>query len=212
MTEKKIGAGKRLMDGIMAQNPLFRLALGLCPALAVTITAQNGLVMGLATACVLVCTSLVASLLGKVVAEKGRLAVFMLVSACFATVAGMVLEGWFNEAYRALDKLALFVPLIAVNCVILNRADRLAADANPVVAVADAIGMGIGYTLALTLIGVVRELLGSGKLFGASVLGAGFKPMTLLVKPAGGFLIAGLLMGIFAAIFGKRAKKEGEAA
>ena len=209
MTEKKLSAGACLINGICAGNPLLRLALGLCPALAVTTSAKNGLAMGVATACVLVCTSLVVSLLAKLISDKGRLAVFMLVSAGFATAAGMVLEGWYNELYKALG---VFVPLIAVNCLILDRADKLAADAGPVTAVADAIGMGIGYIIALTLIGIVRELFGAGTLFGAKILGEGYKPMTMLVKPAGGFLVAGVLMGVFAALLPRRREKEEESA
>ena len=196
--------GALLKDGVLGGNPLLRLGLGLCPALAVTTRAANGLGLGVATACVLVCTSLVASLLGKVVSEKGRLPVFLLVSALFATVARMILRGWFPALS---ESLGIYAPLIAVSCLILSRAD-FAAERGPASAVADAVGMGVGYICGMTLLGVLRELIGCGTIFGAAILPAGYEPMLMLVMPAGGFLALGILMGIFNAISAKNGKKE----
>ena len=191
-----------LLNGIVSANPLLRLALGLCPALAVTTTAANGLGMGIATACALVCTSIITFLLGRIVSEKGRIAVFMMVSAAFATVAQLVLKAAFPALSAALG---IYVPLIAVNCLLLSRAE-FASENGFGATLADAIGMGIGYICAMTVVGIVRELLGQGTLFGAAVLPA--TPVVLMALPAGGFLAVGLLMGIFNAIVGKKDKKE----
>lgn len=206
MADRNTSLGGLFSGGILAENPLLRLGLGLCPALAVTTTAMNGLGMGIATGCVLVCVSLVASLLGYVTAEKGRIAVFMMLSAAFAGAAQMVLKGW----YPALNKaLGVYVPLIAVNCLILGRAG-FAADNGPVRAVTDALGMGIGYCCAMTVVGIVRELLGAGSVFGAKVLPAGCETQ-LILKPAGAFLVLGVLMGLFNLIFKNKKKEDDQA-
>jgi len=199
--------GGLFSGGILGENPLLRLGLGLCPALAVTTTAMNGLGMGITTGCVLVCVSLIASIFGYFTADKGRVAVFMMLSAAFAGVAQMVLKGWYPQLAKALG---VYVPLIAVNCMILGRAD-FAADNGPVRAVADALGMGIGYTCAMTVVGIVRELLASGSVFGAKVLPAGFEPVQLIGKPAGAFLVLGLLMGIFNLCFKNKKKEDDQA-
>lgn len=202
MAEKRTTQGGRGW-GLWSGNPLLSLALGLCPALAVTTRAANGLCLGIATACVLVCTSLVASILGKILNERGRLPVFLLVSATFAAIAQMVLK--ILQPALCLE-LGVFVPLIAVNCLILNRAETFAAERGPAAAVADAVCMGIGYALALTLVGIVRELIGRGTIFGAAILPASYEPMLMMVMPAGGFLALGLLMGIYNAISGRGGK------
>jgi len=209
MAEKK-SMGALLISGLLKENPLLRLALGLCPALAVTTTAFNGLGMGIATACVLLCTSVVVSLLRDLLPEKGRFVAFLVISAAFATLAQMVLKGW-QPALCA--SLGIFVPLIAVNCLILNRADAFAAQNSPAAAIADAVGMGLGYIVAMTLTGAVRELLGAGTVFGQRVLAAGYQPVLLAVMPAGGLLVVGLLIGIANAIAARHSgKKEGESA
>ena len=206
MAEKNTSMGGLITNGLLSENPLLRLGLGICPALAVTTRAANGLGLGLTTCCVLVCTSLLASLLGYVTSEKGRVAVFMLLSALFAAIAQMVLKGWF-PALSA--ELGIFVPLIAVNSLILCRAEDFAANNNPAAALADAVGMGLGYTAALTVVGIVRELIGKGAIFGKAILPAGFEPMVMMALPAGGFLACGLLMGICNAVLAKSKKKEG---
>lgn len=194
----------RFMKGILSENPLFRLALGVCPALAVTTYAASALGMGVATACVLVCTSIVTFLLGKVVSEKGILATFLMVSACFATVAQLFIQAGFPDLA---NEAGIFLPLIAVNCLILNRAD-FAANNNFLDTVGDAFGMGIGYICAMTIVGIVRELLGRGTIFGANVLPV--SPVILMILPAGGFIALGLLMSIFNAILGRKEEKKEE--
>ena len=203
MAEKQTTQGARAGWGLWAGNPLLGLALGICPALAVTTRAANGLGLGLATACVLILTSLVASILGKLISEKGRFPVFILISATFAALAQMVMKAWQSALC---ESLGVFVPLIAVNCLILNRSETFAAESGPVSAVVDSICMGLGYTLALTLVGILRELIGCGTIFGAAILPASYEPMLLAVMPAGGFLALGLMMGIYNVIAGRGRK------
>ena len=188
-------------------SPLLRLGLGICPAIAVTTTAVNGLAMGVATACALVCVTLIMSLLGKLLSEGGRLPVTLTVSALFATLAQMVLRAEFPAINVALG---VFVPLIAVNCLILCRADA-AVERGPGGALVDGLVMGIRYVLALTVLGVIRELIGCGSVFGTRVLPAGYEPVLLAVLPAGGFMLCGLAMGVYRAITGK-GKDDGEEA
>ena len=192
----------RTSNGILAGNPLFRLGLGVCPALAVTTCASAALGMGVATACVLVCSSLVAFVLGKVVSEKGAVATWIMVTACFATVAQFILKGWFPELA---NELGIFVPLIAVSSLLLSRAD-FASNNSFGAAMGDALGMGVGYIIAMTLVGVVREILGKGTIFGSDLLP--FTPMTLVALPAGGFIVLGLLMGCWNALTAKKNGKE----
>lgn len=194
----------RFAAGLWNENPLFRLGLGLCPALAVTTRAANGLGFGIAAACALVCTSIVSALIGRLTDEKGRLPVYLMIAACFATVADLVLKGWFPALS---GELGIFVPLIAVSCLLLSRADY-AANNGFGAAIGDAVGMGIGYIIAMTVLGIVRELLGYGTVFGKTILPAAYNPMVLVILPAGGFLALGLLMGICNAILGKKPEKE----
>lgn len=208
MTAEKKNPGRLFGRGILGDNPALRLGLGICPALAATTRAANGLTLGLATACVLVCSALVTSLIKGILPRKGRWAVLLAISAVFATLARTALRLTFPEITA---ELGVFVPLIAVNALLLSRLDDVAAEASPAAALADSLGMGLGYALALTLIGVVRELIGCGSVFGAQVLGAGYEPMLLAVLPAGGFLIYGLIAGIFNALAGKR-PEDGEEA
>ena len=194
-------ADRRQSKGAWLDNPALRLGLGLCPAAAVATCAVNGLGLGLATACVLLCTCAVAALLGAFVDEKGRLPVFMLVSAAFATVAQLAMKAWFPALGAALG---LFVPLIAVNCLILCGAD--AAARRGAASLGRALALGLGYAAALTLLGLVREVIGCGTAFGAAVLPAGYEPMLMAIMPAGGLLALGLLLGILNAVLAKRGK------
>lgn len=189
-------------NGILAGNPLFRLGLGLCPALAVTTCASTALGMGVATACVLLLSSLAAFALGKIASEKGAIATWIMVTACFATLAQFILKGWFPTL--AAD-LGIFVPLIAVSSLLMSRADFAACHSFGT-AMGDALGMGIGYIVAMTLVGVVREILGRGTLFGADLLP--FTPVPLAALPAGGFIVVGLLMGCWNALMTKKNGKE----
>ena len=208
MAENNKSMGMLILDGFWGENPVLRLGLGLCPAIAVTITGYNGLAMGLAPAAVLVCSNLLISLLGRLFEGKARIPAFMVIIAGLATVAGQILSAWYPELCASMG---IYVPLIAVNTLLLSRADTLAGEGNPVAAIADGIGMGLGYVCALTVLGVVRELFGFGTAFGQAVFGAGFDGNALGRLPAGGFLLLGLAMGIFNAAAGKRSNGKEDA-
>ena len=204
MTAQNKSFGALIRDGVLGGNPLLRLGLGLCPALAIVTSACTGLCFGIASACVLVLTSLVMGLLGGMLSEKGRAPVALVVSAGFATVAAMIVRGWYPQMPEAFIKL---MPLLAVSSLILCRAGHFAAENGACAGLADAVGSGIGYIFALTLIGALRELLGAGTLFGAAVLRAGYEPVLLAVMPAGGLMIAGICMGLANAIANRRGGK-----
>jgi electron transport complex protein RnfE len=177
--------------GIWRENAVFRLLLGLCPALAVTTSAENGLGMGLATTFVLVCSNVVVSSLRKVIPPKVRIPSFIVVIASFVTVVQLCMEAYFYDLYKALG---IFIPLIVVNCLILGRAEAFASKNRLVPAVVDGVGMGLGFTLALFALGAVRELFGSGTLLGYTVFGAGYQPLLLMILPPGAFIAMGLLL------------------
>ena len=195
--EDKRSLGQVMMNGIINENPTFRLVLGTCPTLATTTSAVNGFGMGLSVTFVLVCSNIVISLLRKFIPDKVRIPSFIVVIAAFVTILQLLLHAYVPSLY---DSLGIFLPLIVVNCIILARAEAFASK-NPVVdSAVDGIGMGIGFTIALTLIGCVREILGSGSVFGIQVLGASYEPMLIFVLASGGFLTYGLLLGIINAI------------
>ena len=169
MSEKKPNVGKIFLNGVITENPTFRLVLGTCPTLAVTTSAINGLGMGAAATFVLLGSNVVISALRKVIPEKVRIPAFIVVICMFVTIIQLLMQAFLPSLY---ESLGIFLPLIVVNCIILGRAEAFASK-NPVVASAvDGIGMGLGFTLALTLIGCIRELLGNGSVFGISLLGA----------------------------------------
>jgi len=181
--------------GIADNNPVLVQMLGLCPAMAVSNSLANGLAMGLATTFVLACSSVLVSVARKGIPAEVRLTVYILIIATFVTVADLTLAATLPEISKALGP---FVPLIVVNCMILGRAEAFAGKVGPKRALADAIGMGVGFTLALSTISAVRELLGSGSLLGFDMLGPRFEPWVVMVMPPGGFLMLGiifLLMG-----------------
>ena len=177
-------------SGISANNPVFVQMLGLCPAMAVSNSLANGLAMGLATTFVLMCSSFLISAVRNYIASEVRLTSYILIIATFVTVADMVLAAGFPEISKALGP---FIPLIVVNCIILGRAEAFAGKVGPTRALADALGMGAGFTFALILISGFRELLGSGSLLGFNVLGPRYEPWVFMVMPPGGFLTLGLI-------------------
>ena len=177
-------------SGLGQNNPVFVQMLGLCPALAVSNSVTNGLAMGVATLFVLVCSSFLISAVRNYIANEVRLTSYILIIATFVTVADMVLAAGFPEVSKALGP---FIPLIVVNCIILGRAEAFAGKVGPLRAVADAIGMGLGFMLALLIVSAFRELLGSGSLLGFNVLGPRFEPWVFMVMPPGGFLTLGLI-------------------
>ena len=192
------------MNGVLNENPTFLLVLGTCPTLAVTTSAINGLGMGLSVIFVLVLSNVVISLLRKIIPNQVRIPAFIVVIATFVTMLKLLLQAFVPTLY---DSLGLFLPLIVVNCIILARAEAFASK-NPVLdSAVDGLGMGAGFTIALTLIGCVRELGGNGSIFGINILGASYEPMLILVLASGGFLTYGILLGIINAITNHRANK-----
>ena len=194
------------MNGLVRENPVFRLVLGTCPTLAVTTAAIYGLSMGIATTFVLVISNILISLLKSIIPDKVRIPAFIMIIATFVTIVEMVMAKFMPDLY---DSLGIFISLIVVNCVIFARAESFAS-ANPVLdSTVDGLSMGLGFTLSLTIIGAVRELIGSGTFFGITLLGDWFPALTVLISPAGGFLIYGLLMALLNQIYNKASAKKG---
>ena len=193
---------KILTNGILNENPVLRLVLGTCPTLAVTTMASNGIGMGLATTAVLVCSNLFISLLRKAIPDEIRIPAFIVVIATFVTIVQLVIKAFLPALDAALG---MFIPLIVVNCIIFGRAEAFACKNKPLASIADGLGMGLGFTCAITLICAVRELLGAGTLLGVQVMPAGYMPMDLLVKPAGGFIVLGLMMALMNKLLPKKA-------
>ena len=190
------------MNGIIDENPTFRMVLGMCPTLAITTAVSNGIGMGLAVTFVLVFSNLVISLLRKAIPDQIRIPAFIVVIATFVTLVQLVVKAF----VPALDAaLGVFIPLIVVNCIIFGRAEAFAFKNKPIPAIVDGLGMGIGFTIAITLISAVRELFGAGTLLGVQVMPAGYLPMDLLVKPAGGFIVLGLLLALMNKLLPKKA-------
>jgi electron transport complex protein RnfE len=177
--------------GLWKDNPVLRLLLGMCPTLAVTTSAVNGLGMGLATLTVLICSNIVVSLLRNLIPKKVRIPAFIVVIASFVTMVDLLMNGFAHDLHKALG---LFIPLIVVNCLILGRAEAFASKRPLVSSFIDGLGMGIGFTLALVLLGSIREILGEGMLFGIHLFGKGFLPMILMILPPGAFIMLGFLM------------------
>ena len=194
-----------LRNGIVDENPTFRLVLGMCPTLAITTAAMNGLGMGAATTFVLVMSNLFVSLLRKVIPERIRIPAFVVVIATFVTIVQMLVKAF----VPALDKsLGIFIPLIVVNCIIFARAEAFAFKNKPIPAIVDGLGMGIGFTLAITLLSSIRELLGAGSIFGMRVMPESFMPMAILTQPPGGFIMLGLLLALVNTISARIATKK----
>lgn len=182
---------ERLYNGLIKENPTFVLMLGMCPTLAVTTSAINGVGMGLTTTVVLVMSNMLISMLRKIIPASVRMPAFIVVVASFVTIVQFLLEGFVPVLY---DALGLYIPLIVVNCIILGRAESYASK-NPVLpSVFDGIGMGLGFTVGLTSIGIVRELIGAGEIFGFRVMPASYEPVTIFILAPGAFLVlAGLV-------------------
>lgn len=182
-----------LFNGILKENPTFVLMLGMCPTLAVTTSASNGVGMGLTTAVVLIMSNMLISLLRKIIPDSVRIPAYIVVVASFVTIVQLLLKAFLPE----LDKsLGLYIPLIVVNCIILGRAESYASKNNVLLSMFDGIGMGLGFTLGLTSIGLVRELLGAGAAFGIQVMPDSYEPIAIFVKPAGAFLVLAVLTAL----------------
>lgn len=193
---------KIFKNGLIDENPTLVQIIGMCPTLAVTTSAINGLGMGLSTAAVLVCSNVAISMMRKIIPDKIRIPAFVVVIATFVTIVGMLLKAY----VPALDKaLGLYIPLIVVNCIILARAESFAFKNGPIESSVDGLGMGLGFSLALTVLGAIRELLGNGSLFGLSLFGASFQPILLFILPPGAFLTLGFLLAGFNKLRSKKA-------
>ena len=188
-----------ILKGIIKDNPTFVLVLGMCPTLGTTTSAMNGMGMGVATMAVLIMSNLVISCIKNLIPDKVRIPAFIVVIASFVTIIQLLMEAYVPSLYASLG---VFIPLIVVNCIILGRAEAFASKNTPIDSILDGVGIGLGFTLSLTVIGAVRELLGSGAIFGYSFGIADYMPLVFVLAP-GAFLVLGYLM----ALFNKFAKK-----
>ena len=186
---------ERLYNGTVKENPVFVLMLGMCPTLAVTTSAINGVGMGLSSLVVLAISNLVISLLRKIIPDEVRLPAFIVVVASFVTVVELLMEAYMQSLYGALG---IYIPLIVVNCIILGRAEAYASKNPPLPSLFDGIGMGLGFTIGLTIIGAIREILGNGSVFGVSI--PGYEPMAFFVRAPGAFLVLAVLVAIMNAV------------
>jgi electron transport complex protein RnfE len=185
------------MEGIWRQNPVFVMVLGMCPTLAVTVSAANALAMGLATMFVLVCSCGLVSLMRRIVPKEVRIATYIVIIATFVTVVDYVIQAVSLAVYEALGA---FIQLIVVNCIILGRAEAHASKHPPLRAMANALGMSLGFAIGLFALGAVREIFGAGKLFGIALFGADFQPWVVMVLPPGGFIVLGGWLLLFSAL------------
>ncbi|MDH8702296.1 electron transport complex protein RnfE [Dysgonomonadaceae bacterium PH5-43] len=183
---------KTLTNGILKENPVFVLLLGMCPVLGTTSSAINGLAMGLATTFVLVCSNSVVSLVKNLIPDKVRIPAFIVIIASFVTLVQMLMEAYIPALY---DSLGLFIPLIVVNCIVLGRAEAFAAKNNLISSALDGLGMGLGFSLALTLLGAIREFLGTGKLFSIGIYPEQYGSLIFVLAP-GAFIVLGFLIAI----------------
>ncbi|MEE0921534.1 MAG: electron transport complex subunit E [Paludibacteraceae bacterium] len=181
-----------VLNGILRENPVFALVLGMCPTLATTTSAINGMSMGLATTFVLICSNVVISLLKNLIPDKVRIPAFIVVIATFVTMVQLLMQAYLPAIYEVLG---LFIPLIVVNCIVLGRAEAFAAKNTVGLSALDGLGMGLGFTLALTLIGAVRELLGTGCIFGMNLYSETYGMLIFVLAP-GAFIVLGYLMAL----------------
>ncbi|PLX68295.1 MAG: electron transport complex subunit RsxE [Denitrovibrio sp.] len=182
---------KTFTSGIFENNPVMKQVLGLCPALAVTTSAINGIAMGLATTAVLIGSNTVVSLVNNLIPTKVRIPSYIVIIASFVTVVDLVMNAYVHDLHKVLG---LFIPLIVVNCVVLGRAESFASKNGLLESLTDAFGTGFGFTLALFVLGAVREVLGNGSVMGFDLFGSGFKPSIVMILPPGAFIALGFLM------------------
>ncbi len=198
--KKKTSYLNILKEGIITKNPTFIQLLGMCPTLAVTTTVANGIGMGLSATFVLICSNFFISVLRKFIPNKIRIASYIVIIAGFVSAVEMAIKAWLPDLASSLG---LFIPLIVVNCIILARAEAFASKNAPLPSAMDGLACGIGFTLALTIISTVRELIGSGSIFGVNLLGPNYSPALIIILPAGGFLVLGFLIALAQFIMAK---------
>ncbi|MCA1989359.1 MAG: electron transport complex subunit E [Desulfarculus sp.] len=199
---------KEFTKGFWELLPPFRLVLGLCPTLAVTTSAENGLGMGLATAFVLACSNMLISALRKIIPSKVRIAAFIVVVATFVVVVELTMQAYFYALYV---KLGIFIPLIVVNCIPLGRAEAFASSNGVLASGADGLGIGLGFAISLFSLGTIREIFGAGTFWGAQVMWSGYEPMAFLLKAPGAFVCLGLMLAAINLISARQAKRKLEA-
>lgn len=192
---------KIFKEGFWKNNAIFKQVLGMCPTLAVTTSAINGIAMGLASTAVLICSNFVVSLVKDIVPSKVRIPAYIVIIASFVTVIDLFMNAYVHDIHKVLG---LFIPLIVVNCVILGRAESFASKNSPLKSVFDALGIGLGFTFALLLLGSVREILGNGTIFGALITGEWFKPAVVMILPPGAFIALGFILFVINYIEDKR--------
>ena len=180
--------------GIFAENPTFRLILGMCPTLAVSTSLVNAIGMGAATAFVLLGSNILVSLFRKLIPSNIRIPAFIVIIATFVTIVELIMQAYFPALNKALG---IFIPLIVVNCIILGRAEAFASKNSVFPSILDALGMGVGFTGSLALLGATREILGAGTIWGHHIFGAGFNPVIIMILPPGAFIALGLFLGFF---------------
>ena len=206
MAEKK-SLGKELTKGIIAENPVLRLVLGTCPTLATTTSVESAIGMGLAASVVLICSNMVISALRKVIPDKVRIPAYIVVIASFVTIVQMVVKAFLPSLD---EQLGVYLPLIVVNCIILGRAEAFANKNTVLASAVDGLGMGIGFTAALFLMGAVREILGAGTFLGTSIPFLSENPMLIFILPPGGFFVFGVLMAAVNKLAESKGKKKAE--
>lgn len=199
----KISKFDIFMNGIIAENPTFVQLIGMCPTLGVTTSAKNGFAMGIASMLVLIASNVAISILKKAIPDKIRIPAFVVVIATFVTLVGMILKAYAPEIDNTLG---LFIPLIVVNCLILGRAEAFASKNSVSDSFVDGVGMGLGFTLALTILGIVREILGNGSVFDINILGSGYKPALIMIMPPGAFFALGFIIAFIGVIKRKNKK------
>jgi Na+-translocating ferredoxin:NAD+ oxidoreductase subunit E len=207
MSQTNVRTWEEFMEGVWRQNPVFVMVLGMCPTLAVTVSAINALSMGVATTFVLICSCALVSMTRRFTPKEVRIAVYIVIIATFVTAVDYAIQAISLALY---DALGAFIQLIVVNCIILGRAEAHAAKNPPMPAMINAAGMGVGFTIGLLALGVVREILGAGTLFGVSLFGASFQPWVVMVLPPGGFFVLGTWLLLFAAFERRRQRKLAE--
>ena len=185
---------KQLKEGVLTNNPIFVQLIGMCPTLATSTSLKNGIGMGLAVTFVLMCSNLVISILRKFIPSKIRIAAYIVIIAGFVTVVDLTLQAYMQELSSSLG---MFIPLIVVNCIILARAEAFASKNAPLPSLIDGLTMGLGFTVAISILSTVRELLGTGTIYGVQVFGQGYTPIIMMILPAGGFLTLGFLIAVF---------------
>lgn len=200
-----MGNLKELTKGLLKENPIFVQFLGMCATLAVSTSVSNGIGMGLSTTAVLVASNILISLLRNLIPNKVRIAAYVIVIAGCVTAVEMVLKAFAPGVSKSLG---IFIPLIVVNCIILGRAEAFASKNGVLKSALDGIGMGLGFTLALVILGSIREILGNGTFLGIQLFGEGFQPATIMILPPGAFLMLGIILGIINIISSKKERSD----